>query len=293
MKSVHLNGRPMLVRLSLAVAATALLTAPAAASGDDPAPRFDPPKSYYLALGDSITYGFQFSKFAAGLPPSGFDTGYVDVFAARLRTIRPRISVVNYGCPGESTTSFIAGPCFFTQIGGSLHDSFAGSQLDAATAFLRAHPGQVSPITVHLFGNDVNELFSLCGGDFDCIRREAPAAIAGLASRLDLILGRLRSAAANAEVIVIGGWGTFPVADVEVDSLFRAATGAIADVAAQRRAFFADMLPLFNPPGAARLGAICTLTLLCSDGDGHPSDAGYQAIADAVFETSGYGRLGD
>jgi lysophospholipase L1-like esterase len=45
------------------------------------------PQRYYLALGDSITYGFQPAKF--GLPPSGFDTGYVDVFAARLRALAP------------------------------------------------------------------------------------------------------------------------------------------------------------------------------------------------------------
>jgi hypothetical protein len=67
-------------------------------------------KSYYLALGDSYVYGFQNSKFLAGLPPAAFDTGYVDAFAARLRAIRPGIAVVNYGCPGESTNSFIAAP---------------------------------------------------------------------------------------------------------------------------------------------------------------------------------------
>jgi hypothetical protein len=47
------------------------------------------PKQYYLALGDSIAYGYQASKHEAGLPPSAFDTGYVDVFAARLREIQP------------------------------------------------------------------------------------------------------------------------------------------------------------------------------------------------------------
>ena len=32
------------------------------------------PKQYYLALGDSITYGYQAYKHAAGLPPSAFNT---------------------------------------------------------------------------------------------------------------------------------------------------------------------------------------------------------------------------
>jgi hypothetical protein len=44
--------------------------------------------------------------------------------------------------------------CFFQQIGLALHDEFTGSQLDAATAFLHAHPGQVSPITLSIGAGD-------------------------------------------------------------------------------------------------------------------------------------------
>src|SRR6266516_5807519 len=59
-------------------------------------PFTSPPQRYYLALGDSIAYGFQPAKAKAGLPPTGFNTGYVDVFAARLRTIAPREAVDNH-----------------------------------------------------------------------------------------------------------------------------------------------------------------------------------------------------
>ena len=45
--------------------------------------------------------------------------------------------------------------CIFQQIGLALHDEFSGSRLDAATAFLRAHPGQVSPITLSDGGADM------------------------------------------------------------------------------------------------------------------------------------------
>jgi hypothetical protein len=54
--------------------------------------RFNPPKQYYLALGDSLAFGFQLAKFNANLPsvpPSVFATGYADDFALRLRVIRP------------------------------------------------------------------------------------------------------------------------------------------------------------------------------------------------------------
>jgi hypothetical protein len=53
------------------------------------------------------------------------------------------------------------------------------------------------------------------------------------------------------------------------------------------------MLPVFNPQGdlALETATICSLTLLCTEGDSHPSDAGYRAIADLVFEASAYARL--
>jgi lysophospholipase L1-like esterase len=285
-------GRAVALLAAGAAVATLAAAAPAATIDDAP-PKFNPPKSYYLALGDSHTYGFQNSKFFAGLPPAAFNTGYVDVFATRLRVIRPDITLVNYGCPGESTSSFIVGPCLFNELGLPLHDAFEGSQLDAALAFLAAHPGQVSPITLQLFGNDMLDLFRSCAGDFACIQREAPSAIELFGQRLTVILDRLRAAAPSAEIIVMGGWNSRIDFLAESDPLFQAANTTIAAVAARARARFADMVPIFNPRGEGpRLVAICALTLLCAEGDGHPSDAGYRAMAEAVFEASGYARLG-
>ncbi len=69
--------------LLLGSAAAMVLALPGAAtSGTSQRPVYQTPQSYYLALGDSIAYGFQPPKASAGLPPSAFDTGYVDLFAA-------------------------------------------------------------------------------------------------------------------------------------------------------------------------------------------------------------------
>lgn len=73
------------------------------------------PAPTYLALGDSLAYGLQIGKLKVQIAegavrPARFDTGYVDVLAANLRQSAPGLTVVNLGCPGESTTSFIAGP---------------------------------------------------------------------------------------------------------------------------------------------------------------------------------------
>jgi hypothetical protein len=61
-------------------------------------------------------------------------------------------------------------------------------------------------------------------------------------------------------------------------------------VAAGAGAYFADPFPLFDPRGslARRKARICAFTFICSRGDGHPTDAGYRAIAAAVFAASGY-----
>jgi lysophospholipase L1-like esterase len=248
------------------------------------------PKTYYLALGDSIAYGVQPDKVDRGLPPSGYRTGYVDVFAARLRPLSPKIRVVNYSCPGESTVTFVRGGCPWLAEGRKLHDPYSSSQQKVALAFLAAHRGQVGPITLTLFGNDVAPVAEACKGDFACIERRAPRAIAQFSSRLAGILRRLRAAAPNAEIIVTGTWN-FNADDLKrTDPLFRSINASMARAAASADARFAATFPAFNPQGsvARERARICSLTFICSRDDPHPTDAGYRAIAAAVWKASGY-----
>jgi lysophospholipase L1-like esterase len=284
-----------LFRAAAALAALALTagTATAASASASPPPRLTPPKSYYLALGDSIAYGFQTSKALAGLPPDAFNTGYADLFAAQLRQLRPHIATVNYSCPGESTTTFLL-PCIWKTSGHALHNDYPGSQLGAALAFLAGHRGKVSPITLSLNGNDANDFLLTCPpGDLACLRAGAPAAIAAYQARLTSILRHLRAAAPDAEIIVVGAYDPDIGAFTFADPLFTQLNQAQQAAAAAVRARFADPFPAFNPQGdpAAETAAICTLTLLCSQGDGHPSDAGYRALAGIIWAASGYASL--
>jgi lysophospholipase L1-like esterase len=250
------------------------------------------PKQYYLALGDSITFGYQAYKQEAGLPPSAFNTGYVDVFGEHLREIQPGITVVNYGCPGESTRSFLKGPCLWTEFGQQLHDSFTGRQLDAALSFLRAHPGEVSPITLTLWGNNVREFSAACQGDGTCIQNGAVKFIDDLSKDLLKILRALRKEAPDADIIVTGTWDSF-IDDLEfVDPLFQLLNASMAAAAASEGVRFADPFPLFNPQGDRQreIETLCALLLLCTpQPDSHPSDMGYQVLGDLVWRTSGYG----
>jgi lysophospholipase L1-like esterase len=267
-----------------------LVTAPGASAA--PEPVYQAPQAYYLALGDSMAYGAQPAKLNAGLPPSGFHTGYVDVFAARLRKLAPAIQVINYSCPGESARTFVAGGCPWLTDKGRLHDAFKGSQLAAAVAFLRAHRGEVSPITVTLWGNDVfNEFSPACEGDLVCIRSHASPGLARFSSGLASIVGKLRAAAPDAEIIITGAWNFDVEHFAKTDPLFRSIDATIARVAAAEGARVAKMYPVFSPGKPARAKArICALTFVCSKDDLHPTDAGYRAMAAAFLAASGYAQ---
>jgi lysophospholipase L1-like esterase len=267
----------------------ALLAAFAASASSGPV--YQAPQAYYLALGDSIAYGFQPDKAQKGLPPSRFNTGYVDVFAARLRGLAPDLRVVNYACPGETTKTFAAGGCSGRGDVKGLHNAYKGSQLAAALAFLRAHRGQVGPITITLWGNDLFSDFApACKGDLACIKSHARAGLAAFASRLTSIVGRLRAAAPSAEIILTGAWNVDVEHLVQSDPLFRSIDATIARVAASARARVARIYPVFSPVGqpAKAKTRICALTFICSKGDVHPTDAGYRAMASAFWSASGY-----
>jgi hypothetical protein len=74
-----------------------------------------------------------------------------------------------------------------------------------------------------------------------------------------------------------------------------ALNAAMAEAAASASARYADIFPTFNPQGDinAETQTLCMLTLWCTHGDGHPSDLGYQVMADTLFGASGYERLLD
>jgi len=254
------------------------------ASAAGPRPVYQSPQSFYLSLGDSMAYGFQPNKAKPGARPSDFDTGYTDVFAARLRKLSSNIQVVNYGCPGESSVTFTRGGCDGLADGFKLHDTFRGSQLKTALSFLRAHPGEVSPVTLTLWGGDLAPLSQKGKG--------APAAIASFATRFASILRQLRAGAPNAEIIVAGAWN--PEADrlAKVEPLYRSVDAAIARAAAASRIRVANMFAALNGSGnvKAQQARLCKITYYCSKGDPHPTDVGYRAMADAFMAASGYPR---
>src|ERR1700681_3518301 len=157
----------------------------------------DSPGHYYLALGDSLAYGYQQAQFDAGGPAgTPFNAASVGDFAAMVRAVQDPLPTVNFGCPGETTASYFAG-CGFSRAGAPLHNAYDGSQEAAALAFLGAHHAQVGLITLDNGANALNPCLN--SSDPACI----PNALAQVGANLNRALGELRQAAPHAEIIVM------------------------------------------------------------------------------------------
>jgi lysophospholipase L1-like esterase len=257
----------------------------------DPPPKFDPPRKYYLALGDSLAFGFQsqiFNENYSAVSPDLFTQGYVDVFAGMLEQLRPDIQTLNFGCVGETTNTFIEGGCLYTTQGFELHDTYSGSQLAAAVAFIDAHPGKVSPITFNLGTNDLNGLVETCGSDFACYQQRGPDALSAIEENLDYILDTLRRAAPNTEIITFTSYSVAFLSDPRFLELTNAFNASVERTAKNHRVHVAQVFDAFNEQ--PQPATICDLTLICSAQDSHPSDTGYRVIAEQLWDTSGYSQ---
>ncbi|TAN33282.1 SGNH/GDSL hydrolase family protein [bacterium] len=288
----------MHVRLSALVAALAAVlvttTSAAAAPG-----QYQAPRKYYLALGDSLAFGFELAKFDAELPnvtAASFDTGYVDDFAAAIHSVRPDVRVVNFGCPGETTSSYFTGCAWHAVKGLPLHDTYATAQEAAALAFLNAHPGEVSPITIDLGANDVLGLAAGCNFVPSCLAQGAPAVLQSISTNLSTTLAELRAAAPRGEIIVMEYYNPLYVVAPSTDALLGQLNGVIAAAAAPYGARLADAFPVINhnPAFPSEGASVCGLTGMCfpaPGGDIHPNDAGYALIAQRFWAASGYALL--
>lgn len=292
------------IACALAISMAALAVAAPLAQADQGVKK---PSAYYLALGDSLAFGYQGYKVVPPFAESQFTTGYVDDFGAKLRTIKKKNKIINNGCPGATSTSMNSTAGCTTYPFPVHHAYGAGlSQLQDAIAFINAHPGKVSPITVNIGNNDVLAALAGCGGLANpnlipCLAAAAPSLFGSIATNLGTALAQLRAAAPKANIIVLGTYNPFAAAGfAAANPLTQQLNSVLSSVAAGAGAKFADPFPAFN--GATpQPQTICSLTLMCADlvapagpdGDIHASDAGYQTLADLIWDASGYAALAD
>src|ERR1700683_597927 len=144
---------------------------------------------YYLSLGDSLSVGVQPDAAGKSLPTG---QGYANQLYAALRVSDRGLRLVKLGCSGETT---------HTMIDGGICAYPAGSQLDEAVSFLRAHRGHVSLITIDIGANDPDSCISRpsIGAVASCVTRSFPETVVNLTK----IMSTIR-AAAGRQVRIIG-----------------------------------------------------------------------------------------
>lgn len=272
----------MSVRRVLAITA-ALIAAFTVATWGIAAPAMaeaDASPHYYVSLGDSLAFGYQPDLVAAGDLNAADYRGYAEDFAG----MRPGLTLVNYGCPGETTGSMLAGGCPWP---GTLHDPYGGaaSQAAAAVAFLRAHPGQVDLISIDLGSNDLLALVSTCSSAPDptaCITAGVPATLATLASNYGTLLSELRALAPNAQIVLFNFYNPLALALPGSDQLAGIASNVVEQLAANFHATVADAFTAINHAAGspAEKAFLCSRTWECTSfANIHPTDLGYRALA--------------
>jgi lysophospholipase L1-like esterase len=148
---------------ALVLATMAVVAGPAAAKPKSSAPLPVTPGSRYLALGDSVTFGYMESSVvpAPNYHEAATFLGYPELIGSELR-----LKVANAACSGETSSSLInpsaqsngcenspghPGVGYRTMF--PLHVNYKGSQLTYALSYLKAHK-KVSLVSLMIGAND-------------------------------------------------------------------------------------------------------------------------------------------
>jgi lysophospholipase L1-like esterase len=245
---------------------------------------------YYLALGDSLAYGYQ--------PTHVTGQGYVDQLYATLHARQPRLTLQNLGCPGETTGTMLNG-------GVCPYQGFS-SQMDAALAFLRQHRERVGLITLDIGANDVNRCAA--GGTLDqaCLAQ----GLTTVSTNGAQIVARLRAAAPETTIVAMTYYNPFLAAwlsgpagkqlaqqSLQVTGVFNTLLSGLFSAGKFRVAQVADafsttdMTTQVPLPGVGLVpldvARICQWTWMCAPApygpDIHANQQGYGVIATAFL----------
>jgi lysophospholipase L1-like esterase len=253
------------------------------------------PGRSYLALGDSITFGFIANAGYAYVRPDNF-IGFSNYLSDALR-----LDAANASCPGETTGSFLAATaadngCRFYRSLVPLHVAYAGTQAEFAAEYLKSHP-ETKLVTIGLGANDVLLLEARCANDAFCIEGGLPQVLSGVTTNLKTIVEALRADGYSGTMVMMNYYvldDTVP----GVISAFEALNQAIGVAAAQEGVPVADVFTAFRKAAAAGDGHACHAGLLNSSPENqflcdiHPSQSGHALIARTIADTLADARSG-
>jgi lysophospholipase L1-like esterase len=235
------------------------------------------PKKYYLALGDSLAFGYQ--------PDLNFSDGYVSDFSVDLKA-HGTSSDANMGCPGETSVTFLNGKCSVPLL---RKYPYIGSQLNAAVHYLNVHAGQVSPVTLDIGANDIisdintsdcSVNISKFNSDLATVDTNLTQTILPALHKALTVNGQL-----TGDLLLMNYYNpyqnicpaTLPYLEMLNQHLANDASG------------YGQIVNVFDAFGGPSQPNVCSYTWMCSIfKDIHPKDKGYSVIASAFESTTGY-----
>jgi lysophospholipase L1-like esterase len=246
----------------------------------------------YLALGDSVTFGYNpLLLTKPGVTPSDF-VGYPELASGLFR---PKLKVVNASCPGETSSSLITGSlpdngcqAFRAAIG--LHVSYKGSQLKYAETYVAAHR-RIKFVSLMIGANDLFRLQGACTTSSPqnvngCIIAGLPDLLHTLGQNLNTTYSGLRAAGYKGPFVAVTYYST-DYRDPIVTGAIASVDGVLAGVTRAYGGKVADGFGSFYRAAARSKGDTCAAGLLIhltpGSCDVHPSPAGAALLASALF----------
>jgi lysophospholipase L1-like esterase len=247
--------------------------------------------SEYLALGDSIPFGF--------INQAGFEYSNPDNFVGYpdWTSIALELDDANAACPGEATGSFLSSQqpdlgCRLYRSHTRLHVDYgsAATQMEYATNFLQQH-GNTSLVTIQVGSNDVLLLEIACHYDPTCIANGIQQVYAQAAANMGTILGNLRATNYSGPIVIVNYY-SIDYSDQTVTALTYGLDQAIAAPAPLYGAVVADVFSVFQAVAAQAGGKPCVAGLLNAKVnsqnvltcDGHPSQSGHKLITQTILQ---------
>ncbi len=237
----------------------------------------------YLALGDSVAFGFN-PLVVDRSEPENF-VGYPEALARMLD-----LDVTNASCPGEASGRFISlispldNGCQAYRASFPLHEDYKTSQLDFAVAFLQEHPN-TALITINLGANDLFVLQRSCKNDAACVQAGFSTMLGTLQLNLTTIERQIRSAGFRGQLVALKYYALNYSDPAQVQII-----GAINQVEAGVTQAFggrvADGFEAWRGVAAGFGGDSCAAGLLIrltpTTCDIHPSPTGRDLLAGAI-----------
>jgi hypothetical protein len=240
--------------------------------------------SGYLALGDSVPFGFD--PLADATDADNF-IGYPEIVAKRLH-----IEHVNASCPGEATGGFLSlagtdNVCFPYRfyLHNPLHVDYSSAQIDFATAYLKSHP-ETRLVTLTLGANDYFRYLKDCAvtpQPFGTCPLGVNGVFAVMYSNLNKIFGAIRATGYSGLIVAV----TYYALDYHDTTGTQGLNFPMVATATGNGALVASGLDAWAATANGGLSCAAGLLIVLPDGtcDVHPSRLGRDLLAAKVIST--------